>query len=196
MFDQSQQSGILNEERAELHPHCEAMRNQQLNRSDGSIASAFLAPTDNIPVQPVSPTVVEEGLPQKVARRQPSTHAVDVDQPATETLELPEVLPLRQLLALIPSSRPGRKLSISTLYRWILKGHIPTFKIGGSRYVRRENVARLLEGASLARTPKASHPLLTAIPPLSAANTDVELERLMGRAAGKRERNPPRSETS
>lgn len=65
----------------------------------------------------------------------------------TEKSQLPELIPLHQLPALIPSSRPGKRLAIATVYRWAQQGRIRTVKIGGSRYVVRDALAQLFSAA-------------------------------------------------
>src|SRR5438045_2494641 len=58
---------------------------------------------------------------------------------------LPQLIPLHRLPEIIPSSRPGKKLSLATCYRWAATGRLPTVKVGGSRYVSESDLASLLD---------------------------------------------------
>lgn len=59
---------------------------------------------------------------------------------------LPELVPVHALPRLIPSSRRGRKLSISTVFRWLQRGRLPSRRVGGARYVHRLDLLRFLAG--------------------------------------------------
>ncbi|QDV34107.1 DUF1580 domain-containing protein [Tautonia plasticadhaerens] len=81
------------------------------------------------------------------------------------------IIPLGQVSALIPSSRPGKRTHISTIWRWATKGvkgaRLETVTIGGSRYTSREAVQRFVErlsgspGDQAGRDPSAASPVRT-----------------------------------
>lgn len=56
---------------------------------------------------------------------------------------VPELIPLHRLPDVIPSSRPGKRLALATLYRWVQRGRLSTIKVGGCRYVTPTGLARL-----------------------------------------------------
>ena len=66
------------------------------------------------------------------------------------------VIPLGQASAEIPSRQLGKKVSISTVWRWAMHGcrgiRLETVVIGGGRFTSREAVQRFAERLSEART--------------------------------------------
>ncbi|WP_169973105.1 DUF1580 domain-containing protein [Tautonia rosea] len=70
-------------------------------------------------------------------------------------LSLETLIPIGQVPDLIPSSRAGKRVHVSTIWRWVLAGvrgvQLETVTIGGSRYTSREAVQRFVERLSEAR---------------------------------------------
>jgi len=66
--------------------------------------------------------------------------------PTSESRHAPELIPIHRLPEYIPSSRANKRLSIPTVYRWILQGRLKSRKVGGSRYVTAEDLAEFLRG--------------------------------------------------
>ncbi len=56
-----------------------------------------------------------------------------------------ELIPVHELPNLIPSCRKGKKLALATVYRWILKGRLPTLRIGGGRFVTAAALAQFIQ---------------------------------------------------
>jgi hypothetical protein len=54
-----------------------------------------------------------------------------------------ELIPLTQVLDIVPSCRLGKKLTLPTVYRWMAKG-LETARIGGARYTTREAIQRFM----------------------------------------------------
>src|SRR5205823_1974309 len=57
---------------------------------------------------------------------------------------------------LLPSCRPGKRMHISTLYRWISEGRLSCWKIGRWRYVSRAELLALVKPAGRARAGPAA----------------------------------------
>jgi len=55
-------------------------------------------------------------------------------QPPTDLLSLTEAA------RLLPCSKPGRKVHVSSLVRWIQSGKLPGWKIAGRMFVSRSDV--------------------------------------------------------
>ncbi len=54
-----------------------------------------------------------------------------------------DLIGLAEACRLIPSRKPGRHLSIASLFRWIQRGKIRGWRIGGSWFVSRAAVRAL-----------------------------------------------------
>ena len=66
------------------------------------------------------------------------------------------VIPLGQVPAEYPSRRPGKRINISTVWRWATQGcrgvRLETVVIGGGRFTSREAVQRFAERLSQPRS--------------------------------------------
>lgn len=75
---------------------------------------------------------------------------------ASETL-----VPLRDVPRLLPPRPSGKRLHISAVYRWTLRGvrgiRLETTKIGGTTYTSREAIQRFSEGLSGAEPARPIH---------------------------------------
>jgi hypothetical protein len=64
-----------------------------------------------------------------------------------------DLIPLGQTARLIPSRKPGRRVSISCLYRWCAHGRrgvkLESWVIGGTRYTSRQAIARFVAATNL-----------------------------------------------
>jgi len=62
------------------------------------------------------------------------------------------LIPLNQVAEHIPSSRPGKKLNVGTVWRWASAGvrsvKLETVSIGNSRYTSREALERFIARCS------------------------------------------------
>jgi hypothetical protein len=72
-----------------------------------------------------------------------------------------EWVPVAEAVRLLPSCRPGKRLALSTIYRWINQGRLDCCRVGRWRFVRRDQllaqmvpVARATEGPA-ANLPRA-----------------------------------------
>jgi hypothetical protein len=67
-----------------------------------------------------------------------------------------DVIPLGQVPADIPSRQPGKRVNVSTVWRWAMHGcrgvRLETVVIGGGRFTSREAIQRFAERLSEART--------------------------------------------
>jgi hypothetical protein len=111
-----------------------------------------------------------------------STNAQNVQQ-LTERPDA-DLIPVRQLPSLIPSSHGGKVLSVGTLYRWIAAGKLKTRKIGGGRFVTADDLAKFLEGEP-ERPMRSSN---AASPPRrpSTVKAGEQLDQILGSKGGKR----------
>lgn len=62
-------------------------------------------------------------------------------------------IPVAQVPQLLPSCRPGRKLALSTVYRWIARGQLDCCRRGRWRFVRRDQVLGMMQPAQPDREP-------------------------------------------
>ncbi len=51
-----------------------------------------------------------------------------------------DLIPLREVSRLLPSSRPGKKLHYSTICRWVKSGRIRAWRVGGCLFCSRAEV--------------------------------------------------------
>ena len=105
----------------------------------------------------------------------PNSHVPEVGRGPDVPAMIPHLIPLQRIPALIPSARPGKRLAIATVYRWVQRGRLNTVKVGGGRFVTEAELVRLLspvEGESGGGpAPGATE---------SARRAGAELERLLG----------------
>ena len=96
-----------------------------------------------------------------------------------------ELIPLKQLPDLIPSSRRGARLALPTIYRWILRGKLKSRKIGGSVYVTVQDLAEFVGGR---QDGEPSAPRSPAAVTGAAHRAGQELDRLLcgGTKSGRR----------
>lgn len=87
-----------------------------------------------------------------------------------------ELIPLKQLPDLIPSSRPGARLALPTIYRWILRGKLKSRKIGGSLYVTVQDLADFVGAARGNDMPAGQVPATGAA---AARRAGEELDQLL-----------------
>jgi hypothetical protein len=63
-----------------------------------------------------------------------------------------DLIPVRQVPDEIPSRRPGKRINISTIWRWSMRGvrgvKLETVRIGGGTYASREAIQRFVERLS------------------------------------------------
>ena len=86
---------------------------------------------------------------------------------------LPELIPLHEIPKIVPSTRPGKRIHLSTVYRWAMSGRLPSVKIAGGRYVTKDALLQLVNGAEPKRRP---------VPPNERARAaSAELQRLLGK---------------
>src|SRR5688572_7823242 len=120
-------------------------------------------------------------------------------------IENETIVPLGEVPRRLPSSRPGKKLSVVTVHRWAAKGLLETVRIGGGRFTTLEAIRRMVRrdgrGVAATRRPAAQErdaPLTSAasvnLHPLSdARRAGEEVDILLGRAlAAGRSRKPGR----
>ncbi len=59
------------------------------------------------------------------------------------------LIPLSEVAAYVPSSRPGKRLNVATVWRWATAGvgghRLETVKVGGSTYTSVEAVKRFVQ---------------------------------------------------
>lgn len=61
-------------------------------------------------------------------------------------VSIDDYIPAADLPRLIPSSQPGRRLSMATVYRWLLKGQIPgAVRRGPYWFIPRESLPLLYQ---------------------------------------------------
>lgn len=60
------------------------------------------------------------------------------------TDDLSDWIPVSEAVKLVPSPKPGKKTSLSTVYRWINEGRLECRRNGRWRFVRRSEVVQLL----------------------------------------------------
>lgn len=65
-----------------------------------------------------------------------------------------DLVGLSEACGCLPGSRPGKKLNISTLYRWCREGRLPSWRIGRHWFVSRADVLGMLR-AQAASAPAA-----------------------------------------
>jgi hypothetical protein len=70
--------------------------------------------------------------------------------------QLPALIPLHRVPDLVPSSQPGKRLALSTVFRWALQGRLRTVKVGGGRYVTAADLLAFVRGPSRAGEPPAA----------------------------------------
>lgn len=51
-----------------------------------------------------------------------------------------DLISTREATTLLPSKRPGRKVHISTILRWVLSGKLRGWRVGGSWFVSRSEL--------------------------------------------------------
>ena len=61
------------------------------------------------------------------------------------TDDLRDLIPINEARRLLPSSQPGKRLALPTLYRWVHSGKLPAVRILGHYYVRRADLLALVE---------------------------------------------------
>jgi len=71
------------------------------------------------------------------------------------TIDLSNLIPLSQVPKLLPCSRPGCKVSLANVYRWVVSGALPAVKIGGRYFVHPDDLASM---AQPVERPKAHEP--------------------------------------
>jgi len=64
---------------------------------------------------------------------------------ATTTTIPADLIGLAEAAQLLPSRKPGRKLHVTSLYRWIADGKLRGWRIGGHYFVSRADVLALPE---------------------------------------------------
>lgn len=65
---------------------------------------------------------------------------MSTQQTTTDVNEITDWIPVAEAVRLLPSCRPGKRLALSTLYRWIFKGRIQGRKCGPYYFVRRSQI--------------------------------------------------------
>jgi hypothetical protein len=65
-----------------------------------------------------------------------------------------DLIPIRAATGLLPSRRPGKRLALSTLYRWLAQGRLRSWKLVGGRFVSRREVLGLMREEQPARLPE------------------------------------------
>jgi|ERR1700721_454592 len=60
-------------------------------------------------------------------------------------MDASEWMPIAEVVQLLPSCRPGKRLHLSTVHRWVSQGRLEARRQGRWLFVRREDVMRLME---------------------------------------------------
>lgn len=94
-----------------------------------------------------------------------------------------ELIPIKRLPDLLPSSRPGKRIALATIYRWILRGKLRSRKIGGSVYVTVDDLIDFIGSRSQQGARPTGHPASE----MSAAadRAGEELDRLLSNSVAK-----------
>ena len=75
------------------------------------------------------------------------------------------LVPLGQVPTIVPSSHPGKRLNIATVWRWATHGvrgvQLESILIGGARYTSREAVARFVDALNGTRDGAPAAPVPT-----------------------------------
>ena len=58
-------------------------------------------------------------------------------------IHVENLIPISEVPLRIPSSRPGKRINVRTLYRWQREGRLETVRIGGRWYTSEEALERL-----------------------------------------------------
>jgi hypothetical protein len=66
-----------------------------------------------------------------------------------------DLIGLSEACRLIPSRKPGRRLHVATLYRWVLSGRVRGWRIGRGLFVSRADMLRLARPVDVAEDPAA-----------------------------------------
>ena len=82
------------------------------------------------------------------------------------------VIPLGEVPSRIPPGRGGRRVNLSTVNRWALRGvggvRLETVVCGGRRYTDRAAIARFIERTTAARERPQTSPAASQAPPAPA----------------------------
>jgi excisionase family DNA binding protein len=62
-----------------------------------------------------------------------------------------DLIPMAEAARLLPSNRPGKRLHVATLYRWLFSGRLRGWKIGRHYHVSRAEVLRMAEPVEVAQ---------------------------------------------
>lgn len=82
-----------------------------------------------------------------------ATTTIDVQDVVSELPE--DLVPVAEAVRLLPSSKPGKKIALSTVYRWIGKGQLQGWKRGRWTFVSRSE----FKGLMRARDPGRPRPI-------------------------------------
>jgi hypothetical protein len=90
----------------------------------------------------------------------PKSQGVNMTTETTNGTELlTDLICLAEACKLIPSHRPGKRLHIAILRRWIATGRVPGFRRGRWWFVRRADIADLIQGHVPQRLTPRARPL-------------------------------------
>jgi hypothetical protein len=71
-----------------------------------------------------------------------------------ETINLADLLTLRQAAKLLPGLRGGERINHTTLWRWVQAGKIPAYRIGSAWFVLRGDLTKLVTPAEIEVQPR------------------------------------------
>ena len=106
-------------------------------------------------------TVIKKECDQKIMERNEIVQNKQLKQLVCGAGLKEELIPVVRIPALLPSAKPGRQLSMVTVYRWIENGKLPTRKIGGRRYVTADDLVAFINGGN-DETPAHTTPTASA----------------------------------
>lgn len=67
-------------------------------------------------------------------------------------------IPVKEAARLLPSCRPGKRLHVSTIYRWIDRKVLDAWKVGRWTFVRRAKVLELIQPLAVAEPRREKRP--------------------------------------